>query len=152
MKMPIIIISVIVTVIVILFILGKYSQNKQAPGLANGILSRCSAKPNCVCSEYADDVDHYIDPIKLPQSIEIHDISIIAATIKDMGGILQHSKDNYIAATFSSSIFGFVDDLEIRIDPTQRFMHFRSASRVGYSDAGVNRKRIELLKKNIENN
>ena len=71
----------------------------------------------------------------------------LVATIKDMGGIFQHAKDNYIPATFSSSIFGFVDDLEIRIDTNQRVMHFRSASRVGYGDGGVNRKRVELFKK-----
>jgi uncharacterized protein (DUF1499 family) len=71
----------------------------------------------------------------------------LVATIKDMGGIFQYAKDNYIAATFSSSIFGFVDDLEIRIDTNQRVMHFRSASRVGYGDGGVNRKRVELFKK-----
>jgi uncharacterized protein (DUF1499 family) len=45
----------------------------------------------------------------------------------------------------------FVDDLEIRIDSTQKVIHIRSASRVGYSDMGVNRKRTELLKKLFNN-
>jgi len=64
-----------------------------------------------------------------------------------MGGIIQVEKDNYLAATFISSIFGFVDDLEIRIEPGQKTIHLRSASRVGRGDGGVNRKRVEQLKK-----
>ncbi len=64
-----------------------------------------------------------------------------------MGGHIQAESDTYIAATFSSALFGFVDDLEIRIDPAQKVIHIRSGSRVGYGDAGVNRKRAESLKK-----
>ena len=63
-----------------------------------------------------------------------------------MGGSIQAEKTDYLAATFTSSIFRFVDDLEIRIDTGQEMIHLRSASRVGHSDGGVNRKRVELLK------
>ena len=148
MKIALITLSILIaSSIALLFILGKYSQNGQASGLVNGSLSRCSEKPNCVCSEYIDDVDHYIEPIRNIQNIEIDDISKVVSIIQGMNGVLQSSKDNYIAATFTSSIFGFVDDLEIRTDPIQGIMHFRSASRVGYGDGGVNRKRVELLKK-----
>jgi uncharacterized protein (DUF1499 family) len=69
-----------------------------------------------------------------------------------MGGSIQAENENYLAATFSSTIFGFVDDLELRIDPVQKVIHIRSASRVGYSDAGVNRKRIALLRKTYHRN
>ncbi len=64
-----------------------------------------------------------------------------------MGGTINDESENYIASTFSSSIFGFVDDFEIRIDSSQKVIHIGSASRVGYGDAGVNKKRTELLKK-----
>ena len=66
-----------------------------------------------------------------------------------MGGDIQAEDDNYIAATFSSAIFGFVDDLEIRVDLTDKMIHIRSASRVGHGDAGVNEKRADFLKKLI---
>ncbi len=148
MKIALIILAIVVgSSIVLLLILGKYSQKGQAQGLVNGSLSRCSDKPNCVCSEYIDDVGHYIEPVTNPQNIGIDDMTKVVATIKDMDGIIRNVTENYIAATFKSSIFGFVDDLEIRTDPIQGIMHFRSASRVGYSDGGVNRKRIELFKK-----
>ncbi len=160
MKTALTIVSVLIVLsIAFLLILGKYSQKGQAPGLVNGSLSRCSEKPNCVCSEYKEDVDHYIEAIYIepvdikPKDIQnsvSHDMTKIMSTIKDMKGVVQIEKDNYIAATFTSSVFGFVDDFEIRIDPGQgaesETFHFRSASRVGYSDGGVNKKRVELFK------
>ena len=63
-----------------------------------------------------------------------------------MSGVIQAEKDNYFAATFASQVFGFVDDLEIRIDTDQKLIHLRSASRVGHGDGGANRKRVERLK------
>ena len=131
----------------LLLVIGKFSQKGHAPGLVNGSLSKCSTKPNCVCSEYVDDTDHYIRPIKSTASIDINDISKASATIQEMGGAIHSETDQYIAATFTSRIFGFVDDLEIRADQNHRVLHIRSASRIGYSDGGVNRERVEIFKK-----
>ena len=64
-----------------------------------------------------------------------------------MDGIIVAESAHYCAATFSSAIFAFKDDLEVRFDPTQKVIHIRSSSRVGYGDAGVNKKRTDLLKK-----
>ena len=161
MKIALIIVLVLIALsITSLFILGKYSQKGQAPGLVNGSLSRCSEKPNCVCSEYRDDVDHYIEPIYIEssyieptdiQSSESLDMAKVVSIIQEMNGVVQIEKNNYVAAIFTSSVFGFVDDFEIRIDPNQGTkqgtIHFRSASKVGYSDGGVNKKRVELFKK-----
>jgi len=74
-------------------------------------------------------------------------LPILKNIITNMGGTIQQESDNYLAATFTSSIFGFVDDVEIRIDRAKNAIHIRSGSRVGYGDAGVNKKRTELLKK-----
>ena len=136
---------------IILFFLGESSRNSQPPGPINGNLSRCSAKPNCVCSVYEDDVAHYIDPIAFTRQYEVFDMLILAEPLPAMGGLIQHKNDNYIAAIFSSPILKFVDDLEIKFDPINEIMHFRSASRVGYSDLGVNRNRVEKMKKKIIN-
>lgn len=145
MKTFVILCTAVGFAIAFLFMLGKYSQKGHAPGLVSGSLSRCSEKPNCVCSEHSDDIDHYIQSIK--NSHKSDDMSKALAIIQEMGGIINNQSDNYIAATFASKIFGFVDDLEIRTDPVHGVMHFRSASRVGYGDGGVNRKRVELFKK-----
>ena len=147
MKIALIILTAIVAFIILFFILGVISKSGQGPGLVGGSLSKCPNKPNCVCSEQTDDINHYIDPIIIPQNITFDTLRILKSVIRDMGGTIYAESEDYIASTFSSSIFGFMDDFEIRIDSIQKVIHIRSASRVGYGDAGVNKKRTELLKK-----
>ena len=147
-KTALIIISIlIVAFIILLFILGVLSKSGKAPGLVEGSLTQCPNKPNCVCSEQKDASKHYINPMIIPQNIKFDILPILKNAIRDMGGSIQAESDNYIASIFSSAIFGFVDDLEIRIDTNKKVIHIRSASRVGYGDTGVNKKRAELLKK-----
>ena len=57
------------------------------------------------------------------------------------------NNDRYIHVTFTSRLMRFVDDVEFLFDDTNKQIHVRSASRVGYSDLGVNRKRVEDLRK-----
>ena len=59
-------------------------------------------------------------------------------------------EDNYIHAEFISFIFRFVDDVEFYFDDEQKLIQIKSASRVGYSDLGVNRRRIEKIRKQFE--
>ena len=54
--------------------------------------------------------------------------------------------DNYLYAECTSAFFGFVDDLELHLRPLQNSIAVRSASRLGYGDFGVNRKRVENLR------
>jgi len=74
-------------------------------------------------------------------------LQILENVIREMGGTIHIAKNNYVAATFRSRIFRFVDDFEIRIDPVQKVIHVRSASRVGKGDMGVNKKRVELFRR-----
>lgn len=143
----IILFLLMVAAIILFFVLGFISKSGAAPGLVDGTLSKCPNKPNCVCSENTDDSSHYIDPIVIPPSGAIDTLPMLKSVVQTMGGAIQTESEHYFAATFSSTVFGFVDDLEIRIDATKGVIHMRSASRVGYSDAGVNKKRTELLKK-----
>ncbi len=53
--------------------------------------------------------------------------------------------DRYVHATQSSPRFGCVDDLEFLYDPGKGLLEARSASRVGYSDMGANRRRLEAI-------
>jgi uncharacterized protein (DUF1499 family) len=147
MKIALIIIAVLIlTGIVSFFVLGLMSQSGEASGLVEGKLPKCPDKPNCVCSEFEADVGHYIEPIVIAAGTASEALSRIKNSIREMGGSIQVENDSYLAATFTSSIFRFVDDLEIRVDSDQKMIHLRSASRVGHSDRGVNRERIERLK------
>jgi len=65
--------------------------------------------------------------------------------IEESGGEITISDGEYLAATFSVSLFGFIDDVECRLDTSKNRIQIRSASRVGYSDLGVNKKRVEKM-------
>lgn len=136
----------LVAVIVLFFILGFMSRTGKAPGLFDGKLSKCPDKPNCVCSEQKT-ASHYIEPVIIPEHVTVDAFSVLKDTITDMGGSIQAESDNYLAATFTSAIFRFRDDLEIRTDSAQNVVHIRAASRVGHSDMGVNRERVALFRK-----
>lgn len=162
MKLLLTIIVVLFTVIILyFFILAYLSKNDQAMGIVDNTLAPCPQKPNCVCSEYADDEAHFVTPINWTTSVASlqHTPDEIVVVVKEviaaLGGKLlpdletQQASDLYLAATFQSSFFGFIDDVELRVDTEHQLLHLRSASRVGHSDFGVNRKRIEELKENI---
>ena len=138
--------TAILIVISILIIMASLSESSPPPRDKDSILEPCPDKPNCVCSEYIDDTEHYIDPLalsteKLPRAVEYIKISI-----ESLGGEIQTEKNDYLAATFSSSFFGFIDDVEFRIDTENKLIHIRSAARLGHSDFGVNKKRVRTLK------
>ncbi|MFH2047713.1 MAG: DUF1499 domain-containing protein [Pseudomonadota bacterium] len=145
-KIIIVFVIIFVAITILLIVFGHISRSGKPAGLLEGELLKCPAKPNCVCSEQKNDTGHYIDPIIISQKSSDETMKIIKDTIQELGGIIQTETGTYLAATFSSAIFGFVDDLEIRIDSTQKSIHIRSASRVGYGDLGANKKRTELIK------
>ncbi|MCW8907968.1 MAG: DUF1499 domain-containing protein [Sedimenticola sp.] len=132
--------SLVVSAVVLLFVLALVSRSGDLPGLVDGHLPACPNRPNCVCSECPADPDHLVEPLPLPHGV-VDLESRIGMTLTRMGGEVRIERDNYVAATFSSPLFGFVDDFQVRVDPEGRQIHLRSASRVGYSDGGVNRKR-----------
>ncbi len=130
-----------------MLVLAVLSKSGKPPGLVAGKLAMCPDKPNCVSSEQHNDAEHYLEPVALQSAASTDPLTVIKGVIADMGGVIQAQDSGYIAATFSSPVFGFVDDLEVRVDPGERLVHIRSASRVGHGDAGVNRKRVERFRK-----
>jgi uncharacterized protein (DUF1499 family) len=138
--------SLALLVIVAFFILGFMSQYDEPNGLVEGRLTQCPNTPNCVCSEVEADAVHYIEPLVISVGDAAQIPVRLKAIIREMGGRIHAENADYLAATFTSSIFRFVDDLEIRVDTGQKLIHLRSASRVGHGDRGVNRKRAERLK------
>lgn len=140
-------IAILATLAVIaLFVIGKVSENGQAPGVDDGRLMPCPNKPNCVCSEYRKDAEHYIEALQLSGHSAESGIATVRAIIIELGGVIISERADYLAATFASALFGFVDDLEIRVDKDEALIHLRSASRVGHGDLGANRKRVELIR------
>jgi len=135
-----------------LFVLGFISQSGEASGLVEARLAECPDKPNCICSEFESDISHYVEPIDFSQSNPGDLLAKLKIIIEEMDGRIQVENNNYLAATFTSSFFRFVDDLEIRIDTDQKKIQLRSASRVGHGDRGVNKARIKQLKNLFQKN
>lgn len=123
----------------VFFLLGLKSQKGEAKGLVKGRLADCGAAPNCVSSEADTQPEKLIAPFKAS-------FREVRAAIISTGGTITREQDGYISATYMSKIFKFVDDVEIR-DAGGGLLHIRSASRTGYSDRGVNRRRVEKIRK-----
>jgi uncharacterized protein (DUF1499 family) len=140
------IVAILAAVVLVRFaMLGHSSKSGRPPGLVSGTLARCPDKPNCVCSEFGEAAAHYIAPLDYSSASPQEAWGDILQIIKELGGEVVVANGEYIAATFSSSLFGFVDDVECRLESSKERIQIRSASRVGHSDLGVNRKRVETM-------
>jgi uncharacterized protein (DUF1499 family) len=116
-------------------------------GLIDGKLRDPPSSPNCVTTQCSkDDKTHYIKPILYKGDIEEaqEKIKNIITSLKRTKVI--NEKGNYMHVEFKTFLFRFVDDVEFLFDDKEKLIHFRSASRVGTSDLGVNRKRMENIR------
>jgi len=129
----------------------KSSKQSSRIGLIDGELKSCPRSPNCVSSN-SKNKQYYVKPLKYKTSKKIarEKLLTILGTIPRLRIVTQ--TDTYIHAECKSLLLGFVDDLEFVFSKKENSIHVRSASRTGYSDFGVNRRRVEDIRKNFENN
>lgn len=125
-----------------LFGLSLSATAPDFPAEAGGRFVPCSDSPNCV-STLATSNEHQMEPIKW-QGSAAEAIDEVKRTMKSefSRAELVAKKPGYLRYEFSSFVFGFVDDVEFLIDQESNQIEFRSASRVGHSDLGVNRRRM----------
>lgn len=114
-------------------------------GAPDGRLLPCPTSPNCVCSQDPDP-DRQIVPFSFTGNGAEALNSLRGAIQAEPRSKVVETKPDYLRAEFRSLVFRFVDDVEFLVDPGAQVIHVRSASRVGYSDLGVNRKRVERLR------
>ncbi len=114
-------------------------------GARDGRLAPCPAKPNCVSSQAADP-DHRIAPLPLSGDAAGAMVTLAKVVAAQPGASVVTRNDRYLYATFATPLMGFVDDVEFVADPARGVIDVRSASRLGHSDLGVNRKRVEALR------
>jgi uncharacterized protein (DUF1499 family) len=123
-----------------------YDQNTQVPtlGVENGQLKALSSKPNNVSTQ-AKSEEKRIPVLPAKETPEAT-IAALKTAIDQYGHarIVKETQD-YLYVVFTTSVVRFHDDAEFWIDIKNNQVHFRSASRVGYSDMGLNRKRYEAL-------
>jgi uncharacterized protein (DUF1499 family) len=141
----------IISIGIVLFVISAVlltvlscASNPPKVQLVDGKLRACPSSPNCVSSE-SDLTSSRVEPLTF-QGLPEKAWNDLKETIREMGGKIQEEHDGYLWATFISRLFRFVDDVEFRMVPTDRVIHVRSGSRMGYSDLGVNRRRVERLR------
>jgi uncharacterized protein (DUF1499 family) len=124
---------------IIPFLTACAGEPPQNIGVQNDRLIPCPDSPNCV-SSYETDETHRIDPL----NASIDEIEQILIGLEEAN--IVSSEANYLYAEFTTPIMGFVDDVEFLQDRGSGLIHVRSASRLGYSDMGANRDRIERIR------
>lgn len=114
-------------------------------GLQEGKLSPCPSTPNCVVSQGADP-DHAIAPIAYTRSRnEARELLAKVLGVVPRTEIVAQ-QENYIRAKSTSRLMGFVDDTEFYLPEDEPVIHVRAAARLGESDLGVNRRRLEQIR------
>lgn len=114
----------------------------QSLGVKEGRLAPCPDSPNCVSTQ-SEIKGHSMKPLPFANTRQ-ESRQRILTILKNMKRVnIVAVTDSYIHAEFKSALFRFVDDVEFYLDETTRVVHFRSASRVGTYDFGVNRKRMK---------
>ncbi len=138
-------------VLLSLFFLTGCSGTMPKLGISNDQLIQCPDTPNCVNSQ-ATDKEHFIEPIHFtgtPKEVQGRLLKTLKAWERTKTTVVQ---EDYIRVEFTSLIFRFVDDVEFYFPTAENektIIHIRSASRIGYSDFGANRKRIEQIRKKL---
>ena len=115
-------------------------------GVRNGMLAACPDSPNCVVSHDREDPRHSIAPLGFKDSpAEAKDRLKAIVSAMPRTRLIQES-GGYLRYEFRTRFCNFVDDVEFHVDGIAKVVHVRSASRIGYSDLGANRRRVERIR------
>lgn len=131
----------IVYIIVMTLTTATQASEKQLPP--------CPSSPNCVSSQ-ATDADHFIAPFKIVGTAQDAWTALKNALLSQSRTVITAETGDRLHAQATSLVFRFVDDIDVILDGDAKLLHIRSASRIGYGDFGVNRKRIERLRSQLQ--
>jgi uncharacterized protein (DUF1499 family) len=134
--------------LLLMFGLSLFSRRAPGVGVQCGRLAPCPESPNCVCSFDSDD-EHAIAPLQAGEDSQAS-FEQLRTLLQSMSRVrIVADKGNYLHAEFTTPLLRFVDDVEFLLDADAGVIHVRSASRVGHSDLGANRKRVEQLRERL---
>lgn len=112
-------------------------------------LAPCPSRPNCVSSQ-ATDANHFIAPFKIIGNTTDAWAALKTALVSQDRTVITNEIGDALHAQATSLVFRFVDDIDAILDAEAGLIHIRSASRIGYGDFGVNRKRLEMLRSQLQ--
>ncbi|XOV83296.1 MAG: DUF1499 domain-containing protein [bacterium] len=109
-------------------------------------LAPCPGSPNCVSSD-AQGLVHGITALQLSADPAVAWSALVALLQEDPSmTMIVNQVNDYLRAEARTAVFGFVDDVEFKLRAEDNEIAMRSASRVGFSDLGKNRRRLEQLR------
>ena len=138
------VISIILLTGIIFAVLSISSRKQPDLGLLNGQLRSCPSTPNCVCSESPIETA-FVEPLIYSATNE-DAWNRMKQVIVETGGKILTEQGVYLHARYETSLMRYIDDVELRLDENKQVIHIRSASRVGHSDMGENRKRVTRIR------
>jgi uncharacterized protein (DUF1499 family) len=138
------VLGIVLIIGIMLAILSIASRKQPELGLLNGQLRPCPTSPNCVCSEVPVE-GAFVEPLSYTTTVEDAWRNIKQAIV-DTGGVVVTEQDGYLHARYETPLMRYIDDVELRLDANHQVIHIRSASRVGQSDLGANRKRVARIR------
>ena len=121
------------------------TRTPTALGPHEGRLAACPDRPNCV-SSFATDPQHAIEPLRFTGRGADAMRRLRTLLVNDFLATLITDEEAYLHVEYRTRWLRFVDDVEFLLDEPSHAIHVRSASRVGYSDLGKNRARLERLR------
>jgi len=113
---------------------------------ADGRLAPCPASPNCVSSDAPRSDSHHIEPLRVAGDPASTWQALIEHLQRQPRYTIVERRADYLRAEARTRLLRFVDDVEFHLRADQGEIAMRSASRIGYSDLGANRRRLEALR------
>lgn len=126
------------------------SKNNKNIGLINGKFKSCPKSPNCVSTQSPKKGNHFMKPLEYIVSKDKSKNRLIEIIKSHNRAEIVKETENYIHAIFTIFLFRWKDDVEFFFDDEKRLVHFKSQSRVGYWDFGVNKLRMKWIKKKFQ--
>jgi uncharacterized protein (DUF1499 family) len=128
-----------------ILLLSSCATEEEVHGIVDGRLAPCPDTPNCVSSDAGDD-SHRVAPLVLEATPEAGWSVLQEVLATEKRTTVVTVNETYLHAEVRSAVFRFVDDIEFHLRPAEGLIAVRSASRVGRSDFGVNRDRVESIR------
>ena len=145
MKIMLYIVIGLLSAISLYFVALSISSRKLPDlGMIDGRLRACPHTPNCVSSEQQNE-GAFIEPLSFSSTAD-DAWGDAKRAIVETGGVIVSEGDGYLRAQFVTPLMRYIDDVELRMDLNKHVIHIRSASRVGRSDLGANRARVEKIR------
>jgi uncharacterized protein (DUF1499 family) len=138
---------VVIGLVPVVFLASKsvMSSRPDDLGAKAGRLAGCSDSPNCVSTAATDD-EHSVAPLTFDGTAE-EAMARLKGVIENMPRtVVVTANESYLHAEFTTLIFRYTDDVEFQINAKENTIQIRSASRIGYSDLGANRTRVEAIR------